>query len=82
MGLLVLSLALWVGDWAVFRLKVARGQGYGSVQVEEYLATALKGNKEEFDYLGQAQVSCARSLFPHGGAMPCWWQKRHPQEWE
>lgn len=82
LAVLVAALALWAGDWAVFRVQAARGHGYDSVQVEEYLSTALKGNKEEYDYLGQAQVSCARSLFPHGGAMPCWWQRRHRQEWE
>ena len=82
LSLLVAVLALWVGDWAVFRVQAARGHGYDSVQVEQYLATALKGNKEEYDYLGQTQVSCARALFPHGGTPPCWWQRRHHQQWE
>lgn len=82
LALLVAAIALWAGDWAIFRVQVARGHGYDSVQVEEYLSTALKGNKEEYDYLGQAQVSCARALFPHGGTPPCWWVRRHRQEWE
>lgn len=82
LALLVSAIALWIGDWAVFRVQAARGYGYDSVQVEEYLSTALKGNKEEYDYLGQAQVRCARALFPHGGAPPCWWQRRHQQEWQ
>jgi len=63
----------WVTDWAVFRVRSARGTAFDSVQVEEYLSTALKGNKQEFDYMGTAQVSCARrssrtlALLPAGG---------------
>lgn len=79
---LVALLVLWAADWAVFAWRTAHGEAYESVEVQEYLSTALKGNKNEYDYLGTAQVNCARSLFPHGGAAPCWWQRRHTQEWE
>ena len=60
----------------------ARGTAFDSVQVEEFLTTALKGNKQEYDYMGTAQVTCARALFPHGGAPACWWVRRHRTEWE
>jgi hypothetical protein len=82
LGLLAAAIVLWVGDWAVFALRAAHGSGYDQVQVQQYLSTALKGNKQEFDYLGTAQVTCARALFPRGGAPPCWWQRRHTQQWE
>lgn len=75
-------LVLWAADWAVFAWRAAHGEAYAPVQVQEYLSTALKGNKNEYDYLGTTQVNCSRSLFPHGGANPCWWQRRHTQEWE
>ena len=80
--ILVTAVLAWVSDWAVFRVRAARGTAYDSVQVEEYLSTALKGNKQEYDYLGTAQVTCARAVFPHGGAPPCWWLRRHTTQWE
>ena len=68
-------------DWAVLRVRLARGTAYDRVQVEEYLSTPLKGNKAEYDYLGTTTVSCSRSIFPHGAA-PCWWRNRHKTVWE
>jgi hypothetical protein len=82
MGVLIAAILVWVADWGVFAVRAAHGKAYDTVQVEQYLSTALKGNKTEYDYLGTAQVSCARALFPHGGAAPCWWQRRHKQQWE
>jgi hypothetical protein len=78
----VAAIVLWVADWVVFSVRAAHGNGYATVQVQEYLSTALKGNKQEYDYLGTAQVNCARSLFPQGGAEPCWWQRKHTTIWE
>ncbi len=82
MAVLIAAMLLWVVDWAVFVVRAAHGNGYDQVQVQEFLSTALKGNKTEFDYLGTAQVSCARSLLPHAGASPCWWVRRHTTVWE
>jgi hypothetical protein len=79
---LVVAIAVWVGDFAVYRVRVARGTAFDSVQVQEYLSTALKGNKQEYDYMGAAQMTCARALFPHGGAPACWWLRRHTTQWE
>jgi hypothetical protein len=80
--MVVATVLLWVADWAVFRVRAARGTAFDSVQVEEYLSTALKGNKQEYDYMGTAQVSCARAVFPHAGAPACWWLRRHTTQWE
>jgi hypothetical protein len=79
---LLAAVVLWLADWAVFRLRSAHGAAFDSVQVEQYLSTALKGNKQEYDYLGTAQISCVRSLFPHGGTPACWWLRRHTTQWE
>jgi len=76
------SVLLWVGDWSVFRVRLARGSGFDTVQVEEYLSTPLKGSKQEYDYLGTMPENCARSLFPHGGSPACWWLRRHTSQWE
>jgi hypothetical protein len=82
LGLMVASMVLWVGDWAVFAVRAAHGKGYDSVEVQQFLSTALKGNKQEYDYLGTAQVQCAKALFPRSGDAPCWWQRRHTQVWQ
>lgn len=82
MVVVVVAILTWLSDWTVFRVRAARGSAFDSVQVEEFLSTALKGNKQEYDYMGTAQVTCARSLFPHGGAPACWWLRRHTTQWE
>lgn len=81
-ALLVTFLLLYAGDWLVLRARAAHGSAYSSVQVQEYLATPLKGNKAEYDYMGTISQTCDRSLFPHGGQPPCWWLRRHRQQWE
>jgi hypothetical protein len=82
--LLVVALAVlaYVADYAVWRVRVARGRGMSTVAVDQYLTTALKGNKAEYDFLGTVQQTCAKALAPHGGAAPCWWLSRHTSQWE
>lgn len=79
---MVTAVVLWLGDWAVFRVREARGTAFDTVQVDEFLSTALKGNKQEYDYMGNIPVNCARALFPHGSAPACWWLRRHTTQWE
>ena len=81
-GLLVTAVLLWGGDWAIFRVRAARGTAYDTVAVQQFLTTPLKGNKQEYDYMGMAQETCARALFPHGDAPACWWLRRHTTQWE
>ncbi len=85
---LYLSLALaaaYAVDWSVLQIRRARGGGMGSVDVDRYLTTPLKGSKNEYDYLGAATQSCSRSLFPQYAASawnpPCWWLSRHRTVW-
>jgi hypothetical protein len=50
--LVALALAagvLWVGDWVVLRARVSHGTAFGTVQVNQFLATPLKGSKMEYD---------------------------------
>ncbi|MGA7136478.1 MAG: hypothetical protein WBZ14_02295 [Terriglobales bacterium] len=56
--------------------------GYGTVSVNQFLATSLKGNKTEYDFMGTVQETCSRSIFPQNGNPPCWWLKRHTSQWE
>jgi hypothetical protein len=84
--LLLGLILLYLLDWGVFELRRARGNGMGSVSVEQYLQTPLKGQKAEYDYLGTAEQTCSRTLFPQYAASqwnpPCWWLQRHKAQWE
>ena len=70
-------MAVYVGDWLVFKL---RGSPQSKVTVNHYLTVPLKGNKQEFDYLGSADVPCSLSLFSQGGLSPCWQLRRNPNQ--
>jgi hypothetical protein len=79
-GLLTVLVVLYVGDWIALRVR-AQSQVASSVQVEQFLRTPLKGQKEEFDYMGTVAQPCVRSLFPHSAEAPCWWLERHKIQW-
>jgi hypothetical protein len=64
-------------DWAVWRVRVARGGGMGSVQVDMFTVAELKGGKEDYYPDGTAVVACSKSLYPQGGNGACWWVERH-----
>jgi hypothetical protein len=79
-GVLAISfLVAFAGDWVVFKL---RGSPQSKVTVSRYMGIPLKGQKEEFDYLGTSDVPCASALFPHGGQSPCWQLKRDANQWQ
>jgi hypothetical protein len=79
--LLITVVLVYFVDWGLLRYKMMHHAGYGTVTVEIYLSTALKGDKHEYDYMGEYPQSCAHSLFPHGAA-PCWWLAKHATRWE
>ena len=77
LGLLIVAATLYVGDWGIWRVRVAAGGGMGKTAVSQIAVAPLKGNKEEYYYDGTTQVDCSRSLFPQAGAGACWWLARH-----
>jgi len=78
-GFAAVSLAVYAVDWSVYKL---RGSPHASVAVSRFMSIPLKGQKTEYDFLGTANVSCAVALFPHDAQDPCWYLKRHPNQWE
>jgi hypothetical protein len=66
--------AVYVGDWATYKL---RGSPHSTVIVQRYLTVPLKGNKQEFDYLGSTEVPCTVSLFSQGDQATCWQLRRN-----
>jgi hypothetical protein len=69
--------AVYGGDWAIFKL---RGSPLSKVTVNRYVAIPLKGNKQEFDFLGSAEQGCSMSLFSQAGQSPCWKLRRNPNQ--
>jgi hypothetical protein len=69
--------AAYAGDWAVYKL---RGSPQSKVTVSRFVTIPLKGNKQEFDYLGSSDVPCSVSLFPQAGQSPCWQLRRNPNQ--
>ena len=67
-------IALYLGDMAVYKL---RGSPQGNVHVNQTVVVPLKGNKQEFDYLGSSDVACSVSIFSQGGEDPCWVLRRN-----
>jgi hypothetical protein len=52
------------------------------IQVNQFLATPLKGNKVEYDLMGTVPTTCSHSIFPQQGHPACWWLARHTSQWE
>lgn len=76
------AIVLYFADWAQLAIRLARHTGTGTVNVSQYLATPLKGQKEEYDYLGNVDQPCVKSIFPHNSDLPCWWLERHRNQWQ
>lgn len=68
---------VYAGDWAIYKL---RGSPQSKVTVNRFVTIPLKGNKQEFDYLGTSDVGCSVSLFPQAGESPCWQLRQNPNQ--
>lgn len=73
----VAALALYPIDFIVWKVRVSRGSGMGSVETYDSVAAEEKGNKEEYFPTGEATTPCSHSLYPQGGNAPCWWLSGH-----
>lgn len=82
LGLALAALAMYGVDWAVWRVRVARGGGMGTVHVTWFQVAELKGGKEQFYPDGEGDVGCSESVFAQGGLQPCWYAVKHPVVFE
>ena len=81
--LTILALAglTYIGDYLSVRVRIARGPSpFGTVHLQPYLAVPEKGNKTEFILDDPRDQQCVHSLFPHSGAMPCWYLERQKNQ--
>jgi len=72
----LLMVALYTVDymWLRFRMTYpSSGPAFGTVRF--YLATPIKGGKEEIFFDQPQTETCVRSLFPHLGYSPCWYSR-------
>jgi len=72
--LLAAFIVVYFGNMAIYRL---RGSPQGRVHVNQTLVVPLKGNKQEYDYLGATDVPCSVSIFSQGGEDACWLLRRN-----
>ena len=72
-------LVTYAGDWTIFHL---RGSPTATATINRYMGVPLKGQKEEYDFLGTVTIPCSVSLFPQGGNDPCWRLRQHPDQWD
>lgn len=78
--LLLATAVLYACDYGLLRVRVARNQGFDSVQVDVVYQIPQKGNKAEYVPAEPQTQTCVRSLFPHMGSQPCWYLRRHTQQ--
>jgi len=78
MGLAALG---FVVDYAVFKIRaMTNHNAYGSVMVNHYTAVLQKNGKTNLTFDPPQPWTCVHALFPHAGALPCWYLSRHPDQ--
>ena len=77
-ALCILLIALYAGDYAVLRIRIAR-HGLNSVlsTVTTLYAAPLNGGKVSVFYDQPQTQPCVRALFPQLDHAPCWYLERH-----
>lgn len=79
-SLILLGVAVYLGDFLSLRYQVPKRETYGSVVVREMYAVKLKNKQTEYMFQPPAPQECVNSLFPHFGDSPCWYLKRHTKQ--
>lgn len=80
-SVLGLTLLAYVVDYAVFRYRVATNrQPFGQFAITTYDAVAQKSGKTQFIFNDPETQTCANSLFPRAGYVPCWYLQRHTEQ--
>ncbi len=84
--LLALLAILYLTDFAWYQLRLhlpKLGPATGSVHRIRLLAVPVKNNRVDYELdtiKPEEDLPCSHSLFPHGGARPCWYVTRHAND--
>ncbi len=77
-ALCALFIALYAGDYAVLRFRIARGGPNSALSTVTILyAAPVKGDKLNVFTDQPEQQACVRSIFPQLAYIPCWYARRH-----
>lgn len=71
-------IVLYIADYAVLRIRVARhGSASALSTVTVLYAAKLKDNKLNIFFDQPTKETCVRSIFPALGYTPCWYLRGH-----
>lgn len=67
-------------DYLIFRYRLSTNrQPFAQLMVYSYDAIPQKSGKTQFIFNPPEPQTCARSLFPRAGYVPCWYLQRHTE---
>ncbi|MGA3294903.1 MAG: hypothetical protein ABSE45_13080 [Candidatus Acidiferrales bacterium] len=77
-ALCALFIALYAGDYAALRYRMARGSPNSVLSTVTILyAAPIRGDKLSVFTDQPDKQTCVRSIFPQLSYMPCWYLRRH-----
>lgn len=76
-GMCIAATVLYAPDYALVRFGHSP---LGAVIVTRYYVIPKKNGKTEFVFQPPQLQTCAHSLFPHKGYLPCWYLSRHSEQ--
>lgn len=65
---------IYAADYALF---LVRGSPVTAVEIRQFYAIPIKGNKVNYMPAESVTEQCTGSLLPHAGSRPCWYVNRH-----
>jgi hypothetical protein len=72
---------LYLGDYVRWSTGFPGGRAqFRTIRIQPYAAVPQKNGHTEFLLDDPMDEQCATSLFPHGGAPPCWYLQRHTEQ--
>jgi hypothetical protein len=79
LGVLVVIALLWGGDSISFRYRLSKripGDPLATIRIQRTYAIPHKDGRAEYVFGQPQMITCARSIFPHGGVLPCWYLQK------
>jgi hypothetical protein len=77
-GIVMAVVLVYAGDYLRWRTGFPGHRlQFGTVHIQPYVAVPQKNGHTEYMLDDPIDAPCATSLFPHGGAPPCWYLQRH-----
>lgn len=79
-AIVAVAALLWAADYLRWRMGFpGHRPQFQTVHLQPYVAVPQKNGHTEYMLDDPRDVPCATSLFPHGGAPPCWYLQRQKE---